>query len=155
MLRAAGCYLAVYPLVNVLILNLSVWLVFGLLGFEAQAQHPALDLLSSGRLAFWQTLCIILLAVVISPVAEELFFRGLLQNYLASISGSPTLAIVISGLAFGLVHLPLADKVLPLAVFGMILGWWYWHNDNLLQAVLLHVIFNSMTLILLAMRFAG
>lgn len=155
LLRAAGCYLAVYPLVNVLILSLSVWLVLGLLGFDVQTQHPMLDLLSSGRLAFWQTFCVILLAVVISPVAEELFFRGLLQNYLAALSGSPKLAIAISGLAFGLVHLPLVDKVLPLAVFGMILGWWYWHNDNLLQAILLHVIFNSMALILLALGFGG
>jgi len=155
LIRAAGCYLAVYPLVNVLILNLCIYLVFGVLGWQHQQQHPALELLVTGRLQPWQVSYLAFLAVFITPVAEELFFRGLLQNYILGLSRSPVLAVLTSSLAFGIVHWPRIEQIVPLAVFGVVLGWWYWRNNNLLQAVLVHMIFNGVTLILLWLGFAG
>ena len=61
----------------------------------------------------------------------------------------------ILGAVFGLVHLPLVVHVPPLAVLGIILGWWYWWTGSLWQPVLVHAIFNAITLSLLFLGFAG
>jgi len=155
LVRALACRVAIYPLVNGLVLSLSVYVIHGVLGWQAELQHPTVSELLSGRLQWWQAACIVFMAVVLAPVTEELFFRGMLQNYLAGRLRSPAGAIVICGLLFGLIHLPLLSMVVPLAVLGIIIGWWYWRTDSLLQAVLVHALFNATTVILLYLGFVG
>lgn len=78
---------------------------------------------------------------IAAPLFEEILFRGFLLPSLASFM-SLKWAIAISGFAFALVHLNLAD-LLPLTVLGIFLGWTYWRSNNLLAPILLHSLWNS------------
>ena len=88
-------------------------------------------------------LILILLTVsVLVPVAEEFFFRGimlqgLLQNY------SSRRALLTGALFFALYHL---NPWQFLAAFfgGLVMGWIYYRNGNLLHAVLLHGLYNAL-----------
>ena len=85
----------------------------------------------------------VLVAVVVvgAPVAEELFFRGLLLRALAGRIGSPA-AVAISAVAFGLVHYePLQLPVLVL--FGVILGVLAVRTRRLGPSICAHAAFNA------------
>ncbi|MDQ1467706.1 MAG: protease family protein [Actinomycetota bacterium] len=84
-------------------------------------------------------------AVLIAPVVEELFFRGLLLRSLQRRVPAPT-AVAISALAFGLAHVVFdfgSGVVLPaLVALGMISGILAVRTGNLSRSILLHAGFN-------------
>jgi len=87
---------------------------------------------------------IALTAVVVAPVVEELFFRGLLLRALQRRFSAPA-AVAISGATFGAVHLldPGAYVILPaLVALGMLSGVFAVRTGNLSRSILLHAGFN-------------
>jgi membrane protease YdiL (CAAX protease family) len=97
-----------------------------------------------------------LLAVVLivgAPVAEELFFRGLLLRALrrrfASAPHADAWAIALSSVAFGLAHFELLQ--LPgLVLFGAVLGVLAVRSGRLGPGIWAHAAFNAVTVLLLA-----
>jgi membrane protease YdiL (CAAX protease family) len=85
------------------------------------------------------------LVVLAAPVSEEVFFRGFLFGGLrAKMSFWP--AALISGLLFGLVHLPGGElQVPPLAVFGILLAWLYERTGSLGPPIVMHMIQNTIS----------
>ncbi len=109
-------------------------------------QDIARDLgLDSGTLA--AAFSVVLIAGL-APVAEELFFRGMLFGGLRTrLSFLP--AALISGAVFGSLHLTTgASTVPPLVLFGFLLAWVYERSGSIWPAVILHAINNSLALAL-------
>ena len=94
-------------------------------------------------------------AVVIAPIHEELFFRGILFRSLADRYGF-AMGAGGSGLAFGLIHYvpgPWYGSVLLMGVMvftGVALAWFYQRRGNIVASMVAHATFNviGMTLIL-------
>jgi membrane protease YdiL (CAAX protease family) len=86
-----------------------------------------------------------LLAVVIAPVVEELFFRGLLLRSLQRRWSAP-IAVAVSAVAFGLAHVVFdwnSRTALPaLVALGMVSGILAVRTGNLSRSILLHAGFN-------------
>lgn len=85
------------------------------------------------------------LVVLAAPFSEELFFRGFLFG---GLRGRMPLwpAAVVSGLVFGLVHLPGGPlQVPPLAVFGVLLAWLYERSGSLGPPIFMHMIQNAIS----------
>lgn len=80
-------------------------------------------------------------AVVGAPVLEEVLFRGLLFRWVAHRLGTG-LGIVISGLAFGAIHIE-AIAVVPTAILGMLLAYLYHRTNNLWLCIGFHALFNG------------
>ena len=89
----------------------------------------------------------VILAVLVAPVAEELFFRGILFRSIRDRRGFWVGALV-SGLIFGLAHYEAAawqDTVLlqSIMVFtGVALAYLYERRGNLVANVTAHMVFN-------------
>lgn len=97
------------------------------------------DALQSGWLGI---LCI----AVIGPVFEELFFRGAIARSLLA-DYSPTKAIVLSALIFGVVHMnPI--QIVSAFLIGLLLGWMYYKTASLIPCILIHVLNNSLSVYL-------
>jgi hypothetical protein len=85
-------------------------------------------------------------------VVEELFFRGLLLRgllgRLAPLGNrwGPSLAIVLTGLVFGLVHFERL-QFLGLAGFGMVLAYLAYRTGRLGPSIVAHIAFNSTTVV--------
>ena len=91
-----------------------------------------------------------LATVVGAPFFEELFFRGIILRALARIFGrlggvGPVLAVVLSGLLFGLAHAE-SLQLLGLAIFGIILGVVSYRTGRLGMNIVAHASFNLLAL---------
>ncbi len=84
--------------------------------------------------------------VVVAPVTEELFFRGVLQRGLSNRYG-PKKAILFSGLLFGLVHI-LPWQVVPAVILGTLFAWWTERTGSLWPALMAHAITNGTSLVM-------
>ncbi|MFB6263164.1 MAG: lysostaphin resistance A-like protein [Bradymonadaceae bacterium] len=106
----------------------------------------------------------VLLLAVASGIAEEVFFRGFLQQLLSEmLFGGPyarVWGLVVSGVVFGLLHVgPDVQKFLPWTImaliFGGAFGGMYWYTGNLLAPVLAHFTINFLNLNAIARRYGG
>lgn len=94
---------------------------------------------------------IVLATVVGAPFFEELFFRGVLLRALARLFGrwgrwvGPALAVVISGVLFGLAHAE-SLQLLGLALFGVVLGVVSYRTGRLGMNMVAHASFNALAL---------
>ena len=82
-------------------------------------------------------------ALLIAPVIEEVFFRGVVQDGLRNrgfMAGRPSIAIVVTAVCFGLAHLgsgSLAHAALVTIPAG-VLGWVYECRRSLPLCIALH-----------------
>jgi uncharacterized protein len=90
-------------------------------------------------------LCIMLIgAVILAPISEELFFRGFLyRGFAASPLGAPG-AIVLTDLIWTALHLDKPSLGLASVFFlGLLLGWLRWRNGSIIPTIALHALNNA------------
>jgi uncharacterized protein len=93
---------------------------------------------------------LILVIVIGAPVAEEIFFRGLVMRSIAA-RYSDAIALVGSAVMFALVHLqPL--QFAGLALFGMVLAYCAQRTGRLGMGIAAHMSFNATTVVVLLAR---
>ena len=134
-LAAAG-WLMVTPVVT-----LVGWLVVKLVG-DPGGSNPLLELVLGSRDPLALAL-LLLTAVVLAPLFEEVIFRGTLLPVLAARFGSGT-AVLLSALVFALAHLSFGELA-PLTVLGIGLGLLRLRGGRLLSCVLMHALWNGIT----------
>ncbi len=83
------------------------------------------------------------LAVVIAPLTEEFLFRGVILRGLLG-RWKPWVAVVVSSLLFGAMHLNPAQFPIALMI-GLVLGWVYVRTRSLGLCMLGHAINNAFT----------
>jgi membrane protease YdiL (CAAX protease family) len=110
--------------------------------------HGVLNLLHSGDVPGWGVAALWISAVFVSPIAEEVFFRGVLQTVIRGYADRPWLAIAVASVLFGLMHYTQPQYVVPLALLGLVLGYVYEHTGSLIACILIHILFNSRTMLL-------
>jgi len=86
-------------------------------------------------------------AMIVAPIAEECFFRGLLQTTMVDLFRSRWAAIVLASAAFGAVHIGQPHVVPALIFLGVLLGYAYERTGGLLAPILIHAMFNLKNLI--------
>ncbi|MGH9281658.1 MAG: lysostaphin resistance A-like protein, partial [Acidimicrobiales bacterium] len=122
-----------------------LYLPLDLLGFDFDVSEEARDVLdrASGPGLALLAVCI----VIVAPIAEELFFRGLLLRAAERrFGGGP--AVAVSAVVFGLTHFqPL--QLMGLVAFGVVLGVLARRSGRLGSALVAHVAFNATTVALL------
>ena len=120
--------------------------VAGLLDLLVPYRHPLVDLLAERRdgraLA-----TVIASAVIAAPVAEEFFFRRVLQGWLEERFPDPSgaTAIVLSAAAFALAHQGQGLAYVPLFPFGLVLGTLARQTGSIVACIAAHAIFNAIS----------
>lgn len=91
------------------------------------------------------TIYLIIFAAILGPIFEELIFRGTMLKKLR-VYGDKT-AILYTAIAFGLFHCNIAQ--IPFAIVcGLILGYVVVKTNNIIYPIILHIILNSISVIL-------
>jgi len=116
-------------------------------------EHPIVDLLRTQRNA--AALAIVAVsAVIVAPLAEELFFRRVLQGWLEKRlpQADGGQAVGLAAAAFALAHAGQGLAFLPLFPLAVVLGHLVRRTGSILPAVLLHGLFNAVSLVLLLLQ---
>lgn len=104
----------------------------------------------------------VLLAVVLGPVVEELLYRMLVCRTLSRIH--PVIGVAGSSLLFALIHvraellsggLLWVGELLPYLGLGLALGIIYTREKNIVLPILVHLTWNAAAVVLLMMRANG
>ena len=96
--------------------------------------NPALDAIYAGN--FWITL---LYTGIVAPIVEELIFRKILLDRVRKFGDLP--AILLTGIAFGLFHMNLA-QILYATALGIIFAYVTIKTNTVRYSILLHVMIN-------------
>jgi uncharacterized protein len=169
----AASYLLTWgPLVIALLLGLGFWrrlLVFRpadlylglMIGLAARAIGIIVQLLFTGRMPGGALLLggvspayvftAVIAPVVLAPLIEEPFFRGLLQGSLARLTG-PWAALAVSSVVFALVH-TIADGwsgtlIVTMLAYGLIAGYATQRTGRLGPAIVGHAVFNGLAAVI-------
>lgn len=87
----------------------------------------------------WLSITILFIAItVLAPIKEEVIFRGLFYKFLSKKWGF-WLGLIISSVAFGLLH---PDNIVSASFMGIILVLLYKQTRSLLVPIMLHFVWN-------------
>jgi uncharacterized protein len=103
--------------------------------------------------ALWTITITLLFAGIIIPIAEELFFRGMVFGWMRERWGVWP-AILLSGVVFGLIHIQPAVAI-PAGLLGIGLAWLYQRHRSLWSPILVHALNNATALLLLYVLVIG
>ena len=86
---------------------------------------------------------------ILAPFAEEVVFRGAILRKLLGMMDEKRhwVAIVLSALVFGLVHLNIPQGIHAFLI-GLLLGWMYYRTRSILPGILFHWVNNSVAFIM-------
>ncbi|WP_342598204.1 type II CAAX endopeptidase family protein [Psychrobacillus sp. FSL H8-0483] len=85
-------------------------------------------------------------ASIVSPIYEEIFYRGFLYRWFRGKYGI-LIGMVVSSLIFMVVHIP-TYNVLPTAlVSGLFFSWTYEKTGSIIPGIIMHSTFNGIALI--------
>lgn len=138
--------LGAVPLIELFLL-ISISLLQWLQPSEPPTVHVLLQALEHNQWGLPGRLLLLASAVLVAPLTEELFYRGLLLAALQNALGGALLPILISGGLFGLTHISVPQAVLPLTIMGLLLGYLRVRFTTLTGCVILHALFNARTMI--------
>jgi membrane protease YdiL (CAAX protease family) len=101
------------------------------------------------KMPAWGTLLYNLVLIAVIPaIAEEMFFRGVLQRLFVRMSRRAWIGILIASVVFSLLHGEMLG-FFPRVALGIILGLIYYVSGNLWYAILAHFINNGVQVFLL------
>lgn len=95
---------------------------------------------------------ITLYGAILGPIIEELLYRGILMNYFWNENDRKhdILAVVTSGLIFGLLHEPaISLYLLVYSVIGIFFGILYLKTKDIRCNMIAHILYNSITFIVM------
>jgi membrane protease YdiL (CAAX protease family) len=96
--------------------------------------------------SFTDAVIIFLSAVVFAAVAEEMFFRGLLQRNLELVR-DPAMTMVLTSVFFALAHFSF-ELALQILLLGLLLAYMSWKADSIFPAIIIHATNNFFSLLL-------
>ena len=132
-------------ILNVLIMGLGLIVIFSYLEeFLSLNMPPELDDLFnvlSFRLDGILSICIF------GPIVEELALRGVVLPNMLVIFKKPWLAIFVTAMLFGMIHMNIAQMI-GAVLAGIILSWLAYQTGSLIPSILLHILNNSISTLL-------
>ena len=139
---AAEVFLAAYLPTTAMRL-LIVLISMSIVG-EPPDSHPFLEMLAAG-VSVPMMLAILIMAVFVAPIVEELQFRVVILGGIAQL-GKPVLALIASSILFACAHgFPDSIALIPLA---LALGYAYLRRRSYVTVMLVHFLFNGFNMIL-------
>jgi len=121
---------------------LTVWIAQWIDPTAIPSVHPTLEALEDTKITAGMLLWLWIGAGLVAPIAEELFFRGILQPVLARVSGSRWIGVLAASAAFALVHVDFPLAMPALFVLGVLMGAAYERNGSLIVPIAIHALFN-------------
>ncbi len=127
-----------YPLLMIVGLALVLGVVIPLFNW-VPVPYPIINFYEETR---WGTgLPSFMILIFISPIFDELIFRGIIQEQLSK-KYSPAVAIVVASFFYGLAQLNPWYFIINFFL-GLFLGWVYYRSHSVKPGMIVHVVINA------------
>ena len=148
-ITATTIFIVVWPLTLVLLFAvLQIGKMVAGPEFQIERNEGLTVILENGQLSL--RILMLFFAVIITPVFEELVFRGLLQSYLRNLNYGPWQSIFIASVIFSVLH---PWMHLPaILVLSVAMGYAYEKSGSLLRPIFVHFLFNGLTIAFALMK---
>lgn len=108
--------------------------------------EPLMRLMPEGMQSMYSALSgmstiMVLTSIILAPIVEELFFRGIIAGDINKRRG-PRLAILVSAIAFAIAHLAILPQAISAFVMGLVLGYLFVKSGSLWVVIFVHFINN-------------
>ncbi len=132
--------------------GLGILLLVVLTGLPIQHMQPDLqpqvfETMLRGAPDLRAIILLVIMGVVLAPLSEELFYRGMVYPVLRRYWG-PGWGAVAAGIVFGLAHWDLW-RALPLSIGGALLCYLYERTDSILVPMVAHGVWNGAMVLLI------
>lgn len=131
--------------------GLAVNLISTALGYPVDpVAHQALQSLRD-EFSIELLIALIVSAVIIAPLIEEMVFRGVFQTSLIHLCRETRWpALIIASTVFSMIHWSVVawQGLVPLFVLGLVFGYLYERTGSLLSPILAHAVFNAANIII-------
>ncbi len=142
----AGLGWGVVAWIGASLVSYAAYFLFDALGLDTDPQA------AEQALATIEPWLAVLAIVILAPIAEELFFRGVVFNAFLR-EGGRRWAFIGSSALFAVIHLSLIAAV-PIFLLGLALAWVYDRTNNLLAPIAMHMVVNGASVVIaLLVRF--
>lgn len=136
----AGVLWGVVAWIGASLVAAAMYLVFEAVGLdpEPQVAEQALEVVDP--------VLAVLAVVILAPIAEEVFFRGVVFNAFLR-EGGRRWAFLGSSALFAVIHLS-AVAFVPIFLLGLALAWIYDRTRNLLAPIAMHLVVNGASVVI-------
>lgn len=134
-LKSGKTYL--YLLVGFIIIAVSQYLMLHVFSFESAAEQKE-QLGSLGLQNSIQSIIYVLSVAIITPVKEEILFRGILYRFLEK-RYNFLVSIMISSFVFGILH---GGLLITATIMGMVFAMLYKKTQSIIPSIILHIVWN-------------
>ena len=86
-------------------------------------------------------------ASIISPIYEEIFYRGFLYRWFRGRYGIMT-GMIVSSFIFMIVHIPTYNVLPATFASGLVFSWTYEKTGSVIPGIIIHATFNTIALVL-------
>ncbi len=126
-----------YLLIGFIIIALSQYLMLHVFSFESAAEQK--EQLGSLRIQnSIQSIIYVLSVAIITPVKEEILFRGILYRFLER-KYNFLVGIIISSFIFGILH---GGLLITATIMGIVLAMLYKKTQSVIPSIILHIVWN-------------
>ncbi|HEX3045206.1 MAG TPA: type II CAAX endopeptidase family protein [Bacillota bacterium] len=137
MRRLSGAYI-----IPVLMVVVGAAILFSEFDNLLKAIFPGNDTQDIVKVGFWKSFLVL---VLLTPLIEEVIFRGIILKGLLKYH-PPYRALAVSSLLFGLIYVQ-SWQFWGIIGWGVIAGWWYYRTCSLVPCIFGRVLLNSLSLI--------
>jgi len=139
--RGTLAYLAILPVC--VGLNLAMVSLFDAVGIKVKV-HVVLEHIQAFPVE-WKALSV-LSTVVLAPLSEEVFFRGIFQSMLRRWTRGPWPAVLGASALFAAFHIGQPQAIPSLFALAVAMGYNYERTGRLFAPILIHAVFNAVNL---------
>lgn len=134
-LKSGKTYL--YLLIGLIVIALSQYLMLHVFSFESAAEQKE-QLGGLGLQNSIQSIIYVLSVAIITPVKEEILFRGILYRFLEK-RYNFLVSIIISSFIFGILH---GGLLITATIMGMVFAMLYKKTQSIIPSIILHIVWN-------------
>lgn len=139
--------------ISVIVIPLSGIITFlVMIALGVPLENPQLEFIIPEDISIISGIGMLIVGGIVVPIAEEVFFRGVLYKWLSERWGV-WIGVIISSMIFGFVHFDIAIGVTAF-VLGIILALAYEYSKSLWTSVLIHAVNNSAKIMLIYLLLA-
>ncbi|OSM11315.1 CAAX protease family protein [Bacillus toyonensis] len=126
-----------YLLIGFMVIALSQYLMLHVFSFESVAEQQK-QLGSLGLQNSLQSIIYVLSVAIITPVKEEILFRGILYRFLEK-KYNFLVGIIISSFIFGILH---GGLLITATIMGIVFAMLYKKTQSIIPSIILHIVWN-------------